>query len=169
MAKPKPRYTAAQKSKVMARAMEAVEARIEGHSLFLAGKPPQDFLLDVGGMCNRFIRQTFETALGLKPQTWVFRGATATETLGKLAAAGYEVDMDTLQPGDILGHTRGVGHIVLYVGQWYGPKDGRLLVAENTSAKGGCPEAPGTKINRLQTVLARGNRWRAFRLFPREG
>lgn len=160
----KARYTAAQKQKVMARAMEAVEARIAGHSTVTLGKPPQTFALNTGGFCNRFIRQAFETSLGLPEQSWQYRGATATETLGKLAAAGYEIDMDDLQPGDILGHTAGqYGHIALYVGDYYG--DGRLLVAENTSAKGGYPEAPGTKINRLATFLARGNRWRAYRLF----
>jgi hypothetical protein len=163
----KPRYTAAQKQRVMARAMEAVEARIEGHTMVMLGKPSQLFALNVGGMCNRFVRQTFETALGLPKQSWPFRGATAKETLNKLAAAGYEVHMDDLQPGDILGHTAGkYGHIALYLGQPY--PDGRLLVAENTSWTGGYPEKPGTKITRLQTFLARGNRWRAYRLFPTE-
>jgi len=161
----KARYTAAQKRKVISRAMEAVEARIDGANTF--GCCGAHFELNVGGMCNRFIRQVFETALGLKPQTWVFRGATAKETLGKLAAGGYEVHMDDLQPGDILGHTAGkYGHIALYVGDYYG--DRRLLVAENTSWTGGYPEKPGTKITRLQTFLARGNRWRAYRLFPTE-
>jgi hypothetical protein len=164
----KPRYTAAQKQRVMARAMEAVEARIEGHTMVMLGKPSQLFALNVGGMCNRFVRQTFETALGLPEQTWVFRGTTASDTLDALSFAGYEVHMDDLQPGDILGHTAGkFGHIALYVGDYYG--DGRFLVAENTSWTGGFPEKPGTKITRLATFLARGNRWRAYRLFPEEG
>jgi hypothetical protein len=163
----KARYTAAQKQKVIAWALEAVEARIAGESVFVAGKPPQALDLITGSYCNRFIRQVFETALGLPKQSWPFRGATAKETLNKLAAAGYEVHMDDLQPGDILGHTAGkYGHIALYLGQPY--PDGRLLVAENTSWTGGYPEKPGTKITRLQTFLARGNRWRAYRLFPTE-
>jgi len=148
--------------------MEAVEARIEGHSVVTLGKPRQEFDLTTGGFCNRFIRQAFETALGLPEQSWPYRGATAKESLGKLTAAGYEISMDDLQPGDILGNTAGkYGHIALYVGNWYG--DGRLLVCENTSWTGGFPEKPGTKITRLATFLARGNRWRAFRLFPKEG
>jgi len=143
--------------------MAAVEARQAGKTTYKAGG--QVFDLEKGGLCNRFIRQTFETALGLPEQSWTFRGATAKETLRQLAAAGYEVHMDDMQVGDILGHTAGkFGHIALYVGDYYG--DGRLLVAENTSWTGGFPEKPGTKITRLQTFLARGNRWRAFRLFP---
>jgi len=157
------RYTAKQKRKVINRAMGAVEARQEGKSTYEAGG--QVFQLNVGGMCACFIRQVFETALGIPEYSWVFRGATAKETLQKLTGAGYEVHMDDLQAGDILGHTGGkFGHIALYVGDYYW--DGRLLVAENTSWMGGYPQAPGTKITRLQTFLARGNRWRAFRLFP---
>jgi len=156
------RYTSKQRDKVIGRAMAAVEKRIAGSDTFTV--TGQTFALNVGGFCNRFIRQVFETALGLPEQSWTFRGATAKETLQKLTGAGYEVHMDDLQAGDILGHTGGkFGHIALYVGDYYG--DGRLLVAENTSWIGGYPQAPGTKITRLQTFLARGNRWRAFRLF----
>ena len=159
------RYTSKQRDKVIGRAMAAVEARQAGQTAYKAGG--QIFGLEAGGLCNRFIRQVFETALGLPEQSWTFRGATAKETLRQLAAAGYEVHMDDLQAGDILGHTAGkFGHIALYLGQPY--PDGRHLVAENTSWTGGFPEKPGTKITRLQTFLARGNRWRAYRLFPTE-
>jgi len=159
------RYTSKQRDKVIGRAMAAVEARQAGQTAYKAGG--QIFGLEAGGLCNRFIRQVFETALGLPEQSWTFRGATAKETLRQLAAAGYEVHMDDLQAGDILGHTAGkFGHIALYLGQPY--PDWRLLVAENTSWTGGYPEKPGTKITRLQTFLARGNRWRAYRLFPTE-
>jgi hypothetical protein len=50
------------------------------------------------------------------------------------------------------------------VGNYY--DDGRWLVAENTSQKRGDPNAPGTKITRLATVLALGYRYRAYRPFP---
>jgi hypothetical protein len=160
------RYTSKQRDKVIGRAMAAVEARQAGQTAYKAGG--QIFGLEAGGLCNRFIRQVVETALGLPEQSWEYRGATATETLNHLRRDGYEVPMDSLQPGDIIGHTSGkAGHIVLCVGNYY--DDGRWLVAENTSQKRGAPNAPGTKCTRLATVLSLGYRYRAFRLFPEEG
>ncbi len=159
------RYTSKQRDKVIGRAMAAVEARQAGKHEYKAGG--QTFLLDVGGMCNRFVRQSFETALGLPEQSWEYRAATAIETLNHLRRDGYEVPMDDLQPGDIIGHTSGsAGHIMLYVGDYY--DDGRHLVAENTSATRGYPEKPGTKITRLAVVLSLWYRYRAYRLFPEE-
>ena len=159
----KPLYTAKQRQKVIARALEAVEARIAGRSMFTVQQ--QTFFLNKGGLCDRFIRQVFETALGLPATTWEFAAPSATSTLNHLRRRGYEVSMDDLQAGDIVGHTGGqYGHIVLYLGEPYG--DGRRLVAENTSATRGFPEKPGTKITRLAVVLALGYRYRAYRLFP---
>ena len=150
---------------VVKRAMSAVQARQAGkHSYKVGG---QVFDLDKGGYCNRFVRQCFETVLGLKAFDWRFGAAKARDTLDKLDLANCAVidaKASTLQPGDIIGWYDGsgaYGHIAIYVGDYYG--DGRKLVAENTSAKRGDPNAPGTKITQLRNMRAG---WSAYRLFP---
>jgi cell wall-associated NlpC family hydrolase len=138
--------------------MSAVQARASGKHTYTVGG--QTFNLDQGGYCNRFIRQVFETVLGLKPFEWRFGAAWANLTLDKLEP--YRVS-GNLQPGDIIGWQKrdGYGHIALFVGDYYG--DGRRLVAENTSAKRGSPVEPGTKITQLKNMKAG---WKAYRLFP---
>jgi len=157
-------YTKKQRSNVLDVAMSAVEARIEGRSTYTRGG--QVFKLNEPGMCARFVRQVFEVGVGLGEGDWPFASGSAKEMIAKLAEAGYEVNPEALRPGDILGHTNGkYGHVAVYVGMYYGEKDGRLLVAENTSWTGGMPEKPGTKITRLGVFLERSKGWRAFRLF----
>lgn len=150
---------------VVKRALAAVHARQAGKHSYTAGG--QTFDLDAGGYCNRFIRQCFETVLGLKAFDWRYGAAKARDTLDKLDLANHTIidaKPSTLQPGDILGWYDGsgpYGHIALYVGDYYG--DGRKLVAENTSATRGAPNPPGTKITQLRNM--RGG-WSAYRLFP---
>lgn len=96
-----------------------------------------------GGMCNRFVRQVYEVALGLNEQTWPYRAGRAIWTLDSLEADRKGVEIGTmgdLQPGDIVGIRGGTfGHIAIYVG------DG--LVAENTSSDTrGTPRCKGTKL-----------------------
>ena len=157
-------YTDKQKQAVVKRALQAVAARQKGNTTFNIGG--QTFDLEKGGYCNRFIRQSFETALGLKPFAWYFGDATARKTLDKLKP--YVLPPKAkLQAGDIIGWYDGCGvygHIALYLGDAYG--DGRLLIAENTSAKRGDPKNPGTKITRLSNCRTG---WKAYRLFPAEG
>jgi cell wall-associated NlpC family hydrolase len=147
------------------RAMEAVEARRAGRATYKFGG--QTFYLNMGGYCNRFIRQCFETVLGLSAFDWCFGAASARETLNKLDPYRIEVKPSKLQPGDIIGWYDGsgpYGHIAFYVGDYYG--DGRKLVAENTSAKRGDPNPPGTKITQLRNM--RGG-WSTYRVFPTVG
>jgi cell wall-associated NlpC family hydrolase len=150
---------------VVKRAMSAVHARQAGKHTYKVGG--QVFDLDKGGYCNRFVRQVFETTLGLKAFDWRFGAATARETLDKLDLANCAVIDDkpsNLQPGDIIGWYDGsgvYGHIAIYVGDYYG--DGRKLVAENTSATRGAPNPPGTKITQLRNMRAG---WSAYRVFP---
>jgi len=147
---------------VVKRAMAAVEARQAGKHSCKIGR--QEFNLDTGGYCNRFIRQCFETVLGLAAFDWRFGAKSARETLCKLEDYRIDAKASTLQPGDIIGWYDGsgpYGHIALYVGDYYG--DGRKLVAENTSAKRGAPNAPGTKITQLRNMRSG---WTAYRLFP---
>jgi len=150
---------------VVQRAMMAVQARQAGKHSCKIGS--QTFDLDKGGYCNRFIRQVFETTLGLAAKDWRFGAGTARETLDKLEDYRIEAKPSKLQPGDIIGWYDGsgpYGHIALYVGDYYG--DGRKLVAENTSAKRGFPNAPGTKITQLRNMRSG---WTAYRLFPTVG
>lgn len=159
-------YSDATRRKVIDRAMAAVQARQEGKSTYRAGG--QVFELNIGGYCNRFVRQVFETVLGLGAFEWRFGAQWARKTLDKLDSAQMAVHDATpavLQPGDIIGWYEGsgpYGHIAIFVGDVYG--DGRKdLVAENTSAKRGDPNPPGTKITRLRNMRSG---WVAYRLFP---
>ena len=150
-------YTDKQKQAVVKRALQAVSARQKGKQAFIAGG--QTFDLEKGGYCNRFIRQSVETALGLKPFKWYFGDATARKTLDKLAP--YVLPKGAkLQAGDIIGWYDGsgpYGHIALYIGTE------KKLIAENTSAKRGDPKPPGTKVTRLVNTRTG---WKAYRLFP---
>lgn len=155
------RYTMAQIAKVVDRAVEVAEARQEGKSSLRRGG--QTFDLEEGGMCCRFVRQCFETAMGLKAHEWGYDSANAHDTLAKLSKYKLD-DGDKLLPGDILGWPGNPGHIAIYVGNYY--EDGRKLVAENTSNnRRGFPSAAGTKITRL-TSMRPG--WSAYRLGPSE-
>lgn len=161
-------YSEKQRNAVIFRAMQVVEARRSGKEKAKFGG--QEFILGPVyhnkkpvGYCNRFIRQVFETVLCLGTFGWYFGDTNAKRTLNKLAP--YQLHLEALQPGDILGwddeDAGQYGHIALYVGDYYG--DGRLLVAENTSAKRGDPKPPGTKITALKN-MRKG--YKAFRLFP---
>jgi hypothetical protein len=146
-------YSQAQIKKVLQRAVQAVEARLAGRTSVKLGSggAAQVFDLETGGYCNRFVRQVFETALGLAPFAWRFGAARAYQTLAKLEP--YRVDKRQRQPGDILGIPGDPGHIAVYLGDYYG--DGRELIAENTISTRGYPSRPGTKISRWSTVAGR--------------
>lgn len=161
-------YTLRQRDAVVRQALTAVEARrtCDG-SVKIGG---QTFNLEERGYCGRFVRQCFETALGLPAFGWLFGAATAREMGGKMRNAGLRLkDGAKLQPGDVLvwddQDDGRYGHIVLYVGDAYG--DGRKLVAENTSGKRGDPNKPGTKVTRLSNVHG-GKGYDAYRMFPTE-
>jgi len=161
-------HTEKQRKAVVARAIEAVTARVAGATAVVLGKPGsrQSFDLDEGGMCNRFVRQVFETALGLVPFSWAYRGGTAKVTNGKLEDAGREVPIADRQPGDILDiEMAGPGHICIYLGREYDPN--KELVAENTSATRGYPLRPGTKVTRYSVLVGRVSA--CYRLFPNVG
>lgn len=148
------KYTAVQRKAVISRAIAAVNARVEGRSTFTMGG--QTFELDKGGWCNRFIRQVFETALGMEAFTWRFGALKAYLTLKKLEA--YRIPLRSRRPGDILGIEGNplfgfCGHIMLYLGREFDPH--KELVAENTSATRGYPRKPGTKVTSYATVRAR--------------
>jgi len=161
-------YTAFQRRLVVARALEVVEARLRDETSFEAGG--QVFTFEVGaGTSVRFVRQVFESALGLPAKSWPYSGATAKDLMAQLRAAGEEVDPEELRPGDILCHGEFLfGHAGLYVGRRRHSRDGRTFVAENTAWVGGDPIDPGTKLTPLKAFLSRAKAWRAFRLFPTE-
>lgn len=111
---------------------------------------PQKFDLRTGGMCNRFVRQVHETALGLRPFSWPYRAGRAIRTLDALDAAGFGIGrpaVSALRPGDIIGNRSGTaGHIAIFVGVL----DGVPTIAENTSsATRGNPRRAGTKLTAL--------------------
>lgn len=153
-------YTTKQRDAVVKRAGDAVRQRQHGKTSWTIGW--QKFDLETGGYCNRFVRQVFETSLGMGAFGWYFGDATARKTLDKLKP--YVLPNGAkLQEGDIIGWYDGsgpYGHIAIYIG---GEKE---LIAENTSAKRGDPKNPGTKVTRLANCRTG---WKAYRLFPTEG
>ena len=144
-------------SNVVRIAKAAAEAHQRGHDSYLAthedgGGVSQLMNLAEGGMCNRFVRQVFEVALGLDPFTWPYRAGRAIWTIDSLQAAGLgikERNAGDLKPGDIVGiHTGKSGHIAIYVG------DG--MIAENTSSKTrGNPRKIGTKVTPYSAIAER--------------
>lgn len=146
-------YTDENRKAVIARAKEVVRARATGKTAatFGMGNAKQSFDFETGGYCNRFIRQCFETALGMKPFSWYFGAAKAKDTLRKLSA--YAIPLTQRQPGDILGFAGDPGHIAIYLGKEY--QADKELIAENTSATRGFPRPPGTKVTSYAAVKAR--------------
>jgi hypothetical protein len=134
-------------------AAQAVEQRLAGDIEWLHGG--QMFDLDSGGMCARFVRQCYETAMGISAFSWAYCAGTARDTEAKLKAAGLEVSDP--QPGDIVcfnNQAYSAGHIAIYA--WCVTIKGNLIasdprgvssVFENTSSGvRGNPEEPGTKV-----------------------
>ena len=158
-------YSEKQRQAVLKRACDVVRARIDGKTsvTFGSGAARQTFDLETGGMCNRFVRQTIETALGLAPFSWYFGSAKACLTLKKLAP--YEVPLKYVQAGDILGFNGDPGHIAIYIGGAFDPK--KKLTAENTiSGKRGMPRKAGTKVSSLSDQIKQHGWTKAYRLFP---
>lgn len=154
-------YSDNQRIAVLNRAQQAVTNRTKGLSRFKAGG--QEFTLDVGGYCNRFVRQCFETALMLPAFSWRFGAARACETLEKLEP--YRVPLKSRQPGDILGFAGNPGHICIYLGREFDAA--KELVAENTSSGSrGWPQAPGTKVTSYESLRKRVTG--CYRLFATE-
>ncbi|MHB8995376.1 MAG: hypothetical protein ACYC63_09030 [Armatimonadota bacterium] len=147
-------YSAQQRRRVIRRAIEVVQARIDGKDEIRLGegKARQTFDLKTGGYCNRFVRQVFETALGLAAFQWRYRAERACLTLKKLEP--FRVALKDRQPGDLLGFAGDPGHIVIYLGMECDPA--KELVAENTSnGRRGFPRAAGTKVTRYEALRAR--------------
>lgn len=159
-------YMERERRAVLTVALQAVGARGDGsntEAVIGTGGSKQNFDLDKGGMCCRFVRQVFEVALRLVPHSWPYRGDTAKATLSKLRA--YRVPIAKRQPGDVLGCPGDPGHIAIYVGDAYG--DGRELVAENTiSTRRGYPKAAGTKVSSWDDFAGQHSSVTCYRLFP---
>ena len=142
-------------SRVAEIARQAVNARQHGQSHVTINGVT--FNLKSRGYCARFVRQCHEAALGKGEWTWQYNARNAYEMERKLKAANTIVDEPAI--GDIIGMSRAghaPGHIGIYVG------DG--MIAENTSASGGDPYAPGTKIRPL--LRARVSHY--YRPLPRQ-
>jgi hypothetical protein len=151
-------YPRARINRVVEIAIEAAKAHKSGDETYLAteyahGNGVADRLnLTEGGMCNRFVRQVFEVALGLDEQTWPYRAGRAIWTIDSLQAAGLgikERNAADLKPGDIVGiHTGTFGHIAIYIGGG--------LIAENTSSSTrGTPRRAGTKLTPYEALSGR--------------
>lgn len=161
-------YTNAAIRRVVEIAIGAAKAHQAGATVWTPSgvEHPQPFDLHTGGMCNMFVRQVHETALGLRPFTWPYRAGRAVWTLDSLQAGGFGIGrpaVSALRPGDIIGNRSGThGHIAIYVGELGGVP----TIAENTiSDSRGNPRRAGTKL----TALADMTWVVAFRLAEAEG
>lgn len=150
-------YTRAVMSNVVRIAKAAAKANAAGARSYTAHQHAdgtgESQVLDLvtGGMCNRFVRQCFEVALGIPEQTWLYRAGRAVWTLDTLRAAGKATSVagvGDLEPGDIVGLRGGVfGHIAIYVGGGQ--------IAENTSSnKRGTPRQ-GTRLTPYEDIARR--------------
>jgi hypothetical protein len=129
-------------------AYQAVQQRLAGDRRWT---PPggQTFVLDKGGYCARFVRQCYETAMGIAAFSWEYAAPNARAMEYNLKQAGLEVDEP--QPGDIVclnDQSYKYGHIAIYA--WVIPPPVGIPkvggVFENTSsAHRGNPRVPGTK------------------------
>lgn len=150
-------YSETKRRAVISNAVAAVTARVRGKTAVRLGSGATAQTLDLvaGGWCNRFVRQCFETALGIGAFSWYFGAGRACETLEKLEP--YRVPLKDRRPGDILGFaTPKAGdseHIAIYLGREYDPA--KELVAENTSAVRGDPRLPGTKVTAYSALRSR--------------
>lgn len=158
-------YTRKQLQRLLELAIQPATERAAGAKTLKIGRVW--FNLEEVACCARHVRELFEAMLGKGEYTWPFGAVDANHMGDELRRAGYQVpDGHPIQPGDILVWTyEPWGHVVLYLGDVYG--DGRKLVAENTSARRGWPQKPGTKISRLSSVHG-GKGFAAYRLFPTE-
>ncbi len=151
-------YTRAVMGRVVEIAKAAAKAHAGGARTYTAHQHAdgtgvsQVLDLVTGGMCNRFVRQVYEVALGIPEQTWPYRAGRAIWTIDSLEAAGLgikERNAADLKPGDIVGiHTGTFGHIAIYIGGG--------LVAENTSSSTrGTPRRAGTKLTPYDALADR--------------
>ena len=98
-----------------------------------------------GGMCDKFARQVQELAMKIPDGSWQFHAGSAAQTEHLLIVDNRRIG--GCIPGAVGCWDDGtVGHIVTYIGNGY--------VAENTSGTRGNPSRPGTKITKLDDVIA---------------
>jgi hypothetical protein len=147
--------TAGTRTRVVRHALAAARAhqRKETSIAFGQDNSRQVFDLTRGGMCARFVRQVYETALGLAPFTWQFAAPCARDMATMMRHAGVLIQTGDREPGDVVQIGTGYpGHIAVYVGE----VDGVECIAENTSdATRGNPRDGGTKLTPWSAVASR--------------
>lgn len=143
--------TAEVRQAVVRHALAAARAHQRGETSTRIGT--QTFNLAAGGMCARFVRQCYETALGIAPFGWKFAAPSARDMATKLRYAGLLIQTGDRHPGDVVQIGEGYpGHIAIYVGDI----DGVESIAENTSdATRGNPRVQGTKLTPWSAVASR--------------
>ena len=109
------------------------------------------FILNVGGYCARFVRQSYEAALNSGEFVWNFIAPSAREMERKLRDAGLKTNNP--EPGDIIclnNQDYWAGHIAIYAGFINGVKS---IIENTSSSKRGNPQSAGTKITPLSDVI----------------
>lgn len=155
-------YTSTVMRRIVEYALEAgqaAQADPSGSITLGEGATRQTLYFTPGALCLRFVRQVYETALGIGPKKWSWATLRAKWTLEKLRAAGYQVPPRApLMEGDIVGHRRGeYGHIGIVVQTDPRGVGTPVLVAENTSSTTrGNPRRAGTKLTQWRDFAAGG-------------
>ena len=150
-------------SSVRALARKVVECRQLGKLHAVLANTTFD--LTEGGMCQRFVRQVHEAALGIPAFAWPYARRYAIQADFAMREAGLQVrdpeDADVVCFHGNKPITATPGHIAIYLGDGW--------VAENTiSGLRGSPRPPGTKITRIGDIDPSGARRRFFRTVPSE-
>jgi len=140
-----------ERRRVVQYAIQAAEAHAQGQQAITIG---------VGGMrqklnlveahyCARFVRQIYETALGLRRMSWPFcapnaRGMEENLRPHRLSRTGER------RPGDVVGmstdSTGPAGHNGIFVGAEADPKK-TMIVHNSSGTRDGWPHVQGTKLS----------------------
>jgi hypothetical protein len=142
-------YTQDLMRKVVARAIEVgkiAAADPHKHRVTFDGF---EFDLLKGGMCQEFVRECFESAVGWAARSWQYAAPSAKIALQRMDRDGFRVK-DAPRVGDVIGHCSGTyGHIAIVVGNF----GGKLTCAENTSSRSrGNPLREGTKLTAVSAM-----------------
>ena len=143
------------RTRVVRHALTAARCHKSGKTSLCLGEGQGRQVLDLeqGGMCARFVRQVYETALELAPFTWEFAAPCARDMATRMRQAGRLIDSAEREPGDVLQIGSGYpGHVAVYVGEVNGVES----LVENTSDQSrGVPRVAGTKLTPWKSVAGR--------------
>ena len=135
-------YSADMMRKVVARALEVGKLAAADPRKQRVKLDGFDFDLLKGGMCQEFVRECFESALGWPARSWKYAAPSAKVALQRMERDGFRVEGKP-RKGDVIGHCSGTyGHIAIVV-------DAKTCAENTSSGRRGDPVRAGTKLTPL--------------------